>query len=391
MIFTSGSTGTPEGRRGHATAPPRRSSTPSRGCSSRRRRSAAGDRVMAGLSVAFDASCEEMWLAWAHGACLVPAPRSLVRSGVDVGPWLVANDDHRRLHRPDARRRCGRPRRWTGVRLLILGGEACPPEIGERLARAGPGGLEHLRTDRGNRGGLRRPPGRTTARCASGCRWTAGTSRSSTTRGGPVPDGEVGELIVGGRRARPLPRPGQGRREVRRRCRRSAGSGPTAPGTGSASTEPVCCSRAAPTTRSSSAAGASSSARSTARCCRCQASSALRPPCVAAGPATSCWSGTSPSTTASTRARPRSCSGTRCRRRWCRASPRSADAADPDLRERSTGTPCRGRCRPPQTPADESAGAVRHRRAGSPSCGSTCSVPWSAAPPTTSSTSAAEA
>ena len=37
-----------------------------------------GDRVMAGLSVAFDASCEEMWLAWAHGACLVPAPRTLV-------------------------------------------------------------------------------------------------------------------------------------------------------------------------------------------------------------------------------------------------------------------------------------------------------------------------
>lgn len=46
---------------------------------------------MAGLSVAFDASCEEMWLAWAHGACLVPAPRSLVRSGMDLGPWLVAN------------------------------------------------------------------------------------------------------------------------------------------------------------------------------------------------------------------------------------------------------------------------------------------------------------
>ena len=44
-----------------------------------------GDRVLAGLSVAFDASCEEMWLAWRHGACLVPAPRSLVRSGVDLG------------------------------------------------------------------------------------------------------------------------------------------------------------------------------------------------------------------------------------------------------------------------------------------------------------------
>ena len=47
------------------------------------------DRVLAGLSVAFDASCEEMWLAWRHGACLVPAPRALVRSGMDLGPWLV--------------------------------------------------------------------------------------------------------------------------------------------------------------------------------------------------------------------------------------------------------------------------------------------------------------
>ncbi len=46
---------------------------------------------MAGLSVAFDASCEEMWLAWRYGACLVPAPRALVRSGMDVGPWLAAN------------------------------------------------------------------------------------------------------------------------------------------------------------------------------------------------------------------------------------------------------------------------------------------------------------
>jgi non-ribosomal peptide synthetase component F len=32
-----------------------------------------GDRVLAGQSVAFDASCGEMWLAWRHGACLVLA------------------------------------------------------------------------------------------------------------------------------------------------------------------------------------------------------------------------------------------------------------------------------------------------------------------------------
>ena len=32
-----------------------------------------GDRMLAGLSEGFAASCEEMWLAWRHGACLVPA------------------------------------------------------------------------------------------------------------------------------------------------------------------------------------------------------------------------------------------------------------------------------------------------------------------------------
>ena len=95
-----------------------------------------GDRVMAGLSVAFDASCEEMWLAWAHGACLVPAPRSLVRSGVDVGPWLVANDITVVSTVPTL------AALWpidslARVRLLILGGEACPPELAARLQAPG--------------------------------------------------------------------------------------------------------------------------------------------------------------------------------------------------------------------------------------------------------------
>src|SRR5699024_7546857 len=46
-------------------------------------------RVLAVLSVAYDASCQEMWLAWRHGACQVPAPRALVRSGMDLGPWPI--------------------------------------------------------------------------------------------------------------------------------------------------------------------------------------------------------------------------------------------------------------------------------------------------------------
>ncbi|MFF3847586.1 Pls/PosA family non-ribosomal peptide synthetase [Streptomyces sp. NPDC002328] len=95
-----------------------------------------GDRVMAGLSVAFDASCEEMWLAWRYGACLVPVPRAQVRSGADLGPWLVEQEitvvstvpTLAALWEPDT---------LNDVRLLIFGGEACPPELAQRLVTEG--------------------------------------------------------------------------------------------------------------------------------------------------------------------------------------------------------------------------------------------------------------
>ena len=135
VIFTSGSTGTPKG-----VAVSHRSAAAFVDAESRVFLQAAPlgphDRVMAGLSVGFDASCEEMWLAWGHGACLVPAPRSLVRTGVDVGPWLVANEITVVSTVPTL------VTLWptealARVRLLIMGGEACPPEIGARLVRPG--------------------------------------------------------------------------------------------------------------------------------------------------------------------------------------------------------------------------------------------------------------
>ena len=91
------------------------------------------DRVLAGLSVAFDASCEEMWLAWGHGACLVPAPRALVRSGMDLGPWLIRRDITVVSTVPTL------AGLWPAealdnVRLLIVGGEACSQELVNRLA-----------------------------------------------------------------------------------------------------------------------------------------------------------------------------------------------------------------------------------------------------------------
>ncbi|NUS52041.1 MAG: amino acid adenylation domain-containing protein, partial [Nocardioidaceae bacterium] len=195
VIFTSGSTGKPKG-----VAVTHRSAAAFVDAESRLFLLDAPigptDRVMAGLSVGFDASCEEMWLAWAHEACLVPAPRSLVRSGVDVGPWLVANDITVVSTVPTL------VSLWPTeslerVRLLIMGGEACPPEIGERLAR---GGREVWNTYG--------PTEATVVSCGAPLLdhgpvriglpldgWDLAVVDGS---GSPVTDGEVGELIIGG-------------------------------------------------------------------------------------------------------------------------------------------------------------------------------------------------
>jgi non-ribosomal peptide synthetase-like protein len=195
VIFTSGSTGTPKG-----VAVTHRNAAAFVDAESRmflqEEPIGPDDRVMAGLSVAFDASCEEMWLAWAYGACLVPAPRSLVRSGVDVGPWLVANDITVVSTVPTL------VALWpleslAKVRLLIMGGEACPPELAERLQAEG--------REVWNTYG---PTEATVVACGCQLDGTAPVRIGLPldgwdlavvdTAGHPVAVGETGELIIGG-------------------------------------------------------------------------------------------------------------------------------------------------------------------------------------------------
>jgi non-ribosomal peptide synthetase-like protein len=132
VIFTSGSTGTPKG-----VAVRHRSAAAFADAEARIFLQAEPigpqDRVLAGLSVAFDASCEEMWLAWRHGACLVPAPRALVRTGMDLGPWLI-NHGITVVSTVPTLAALWPVESLESVRLLIFGGEACPPELAERLA-----------------------------------------------------------------------------------------------------------------------------------------------------------------------------------------------------------------------------------------------------------------
>jgi non-ribosomal peptide synthetase-like protein len=96
----------------------------------------AEDRVYQGASLCFDLSVEEMWLAFAAGATLVGATPDLCRAGPDLSrrldelgvtvvscvPTLLAMMDDAEL---------------PALRLLIVGGEACPNSLVARWAGAG--------------------------------------------------------------------------------------------------------------------------------------------------------------------------------------------------------------------------------------------------------------
>jgi non-ribosomal peptide synthetase-like protein len=199
IIFTSGSTGTPKG-----VAVTHRNAAALVDAEAQMflRDNPIGpeDRVLAGLSVAFDASCEEMWLAWRNGACLVPAPRSLVRSGMDLGPWLVSRDITVVSTVPTL------ASLWPAealeaVRLLIFGGEACPPELAERLTSGEDGVAREVWNTYG-------PTEATVVACGAKLDGKGpvsiglplpGWDLAVVDRyGEPVNIGEVGELVIGG-------------------------------------------------------------------------------------------------------------------------------------------------------------------------------------------------
>ena len=313
------------------TATPRRSSTPRPRLFLQDEPLGPGDRVMAGLSVAFDASLRGDVARLAVRR--VPGARAPRPGPQRHRPRSVAGRQRGHASSRPSRpwSRCGRTRRWTRVRLLILGGEACPPELAPGWCRPG--------REVWNTYG---PTEATVVAC--GARLTdggSGADRPAARRLGPrrrrrrrasrSRPGRAGELIIGGvglaryldpaKDAEKYAADADPRLGPRLPQRRPRG----------ATTRTGCCSAAAPTTRSSSAAAGSSSARSTARCSGCPAWSARRPPCAAPTPATSSWWATSPSTTEFDATAPMAAAAQRHARRAGASAGPGRDDPHPDL------------------------------------------------------------
>ncbi len=93
------------------------------------------DRVYQGASLAFDLSVEEVWIAFHAGATLVAATPEMMRAGPDLSRMLAARGVTILSCVPTLLAMLGED--VPSLRLLILGGEACPAGLVKRWARPG--------------------------------------------------------------------------------------------------------------------------------------------------------------------------------------------------------------------------------------------------------------
>ena len=95
----------------------------------------AQDRVFQGFSLAFDASLEEIWLAYHAGATLVIGTSEMVRSGPELSQRLTEKNITVLSCVPTLLQMMGDV--VDTVRILIVGGEACHPNLIQRWACGG--------------------------------------------------------------------------------------------------------------------------------------------------------------------------------------------------------------------------------------------------------------
>ncbi len=128
VIYTSGSTGRPKGVMTSRSAWAALAGFQQVACGL-----GAGDRVLQFAAASFDASVWEMSLALGTGAQLVLAPREALLPGDPLASTLRDERISCVLLPPSAAAHLP-PGEFADLRLLIVGGEACRPELVERWA-----------------------------------------------------------------------------------------------------------------------------------------------------------------------------------------------------------------------------------------------------------------
>jgi non-ribosomal peptide synthetase-like protein len=130
VIYTSGSTGKPKGVEvAHG------SICHYVGAASHLYSMTESDRVYQGFSLAFDASLEELWMAFANGAALVACTEKEIRSGVGLVSFLKHHNVNVFSTVPTLLATL--EEQLPELRLLILGGETCPSNLVKRWSRPG--------------------------------------------------------------------------------------------------------------------------------------------------------------------------------------------------------------------------------------------------------------
>jgi len=130
IIYTSGSTGRPKG-----VMIEHRSAVHLVRAEAGLYGARSDDRIYQGASLAFDLSIEEIWLAFQAGATLVPGTGDLLRAGPDLSRLLARRGVTVLSTVPTLLTILDED--IPTLRLLILGGEACPPHLVDLWSRPG--------------------------------------------------------------------------------------------------------------------------------------------------------------------------------------------------------------------------------------------------------------
>ena len=95
------------------------------------------DIVFQGFSLSFDMSLEEIWPAWAAGATLLVGTTEMMRAGGDLAENCSRRESVNCLVVRSTLLLAMQEATEPTLRLLNLGGEACPPELVRLHARPG--------------------------------------------------------------------------------------------------------------------------------------------------------------------------------------------------------------------------------------------------------------